>query len=129
MSAGSVLIVDDESSMRDLLRRWLEPVQYDVFEADGATAALAVLREQPIGVVLCDFSMPGHSGEWLIGAIAEEFAAVAVVLATAEDSLPPRISLQRNIVGYLVKPFNKSLLLSAVEDALLWHNAAASRRR
>ena len=129
MTTGSVLLVDDESSMRDLLRRWLEPMQYDVFEADGSIAGLAVLREQSIGVVLCDYSMPGNRGDWLIGEIAKLFPAVAVVLATAEDSLPPRISLQRNVVGYLVKPFNKSLLLSAVEDALLWHNAAANRRR
>ena len=128
MKTRSVLIVDDESAIRDLLRRWLEAMPYDVFDADGSTAALELLRQHPIGVVLCDFSMPGNGGDWLINEIGTAHPAVAVVLATAADSLPPRISLHRNVVGYLVKPFNRSLLLSAVNDALLWHNAAAGRR-
>ena len=124
---GSVLIVDDESAIRGLLRRWLEPM-HKVFEADGSSAALEVLCRHSIGVVLCDYSMPGKGGDWLIGEIRSVFPAVAVVLATADDSLPPRISLQRNVVGYLIKPFNKSLLTSAVHDALLWHSAAARRQ-
>jgi two-component system C4-dicarboxylate transport response regulator DctD len=125
---GSVLIVDDDAAIRDLLRRWLEQLDYEVFEADGASAALLMLRRHPIGVVLCDYSMPGHRGDWLIGEIRTAFPAVAVILATAEDSLPPRISLQRNVVGYLVKPFSRASLLSAVHDALLWHGVAGKRR-
>lgn len=129
MTLGTVLIVDDEPPMRELLRRWLQPMDYIVIEADSADAALEMMRQHPTGVVLCDIAMPGNGGDWLIQQMLTAFPAVAVVLATAEDSLPPRISLQPNVVGYLVKPFSRSLVLSAVHEALLWHRAASKRRR
>lgn len=129
MTTGSVLIVDDEPGMRELLRRWLQPLHYGVFEAGDSATALEMLQRHSIGVVLCNYSLPRNVGDWLIGEIRIAFPDVAVVLATADDAVPPRITLSRNVVGYLVKPFNKSLLLSAVHDALLWHNTARKQRQ
>src|SRR5574341_2686580 len=63
-----------------------------------------------IGVVLCDRVLPGHDGGWLIDQLREQHPNVAIVLATADDSLPTRISLRDGVIGYLVKPFKQELV-------------------
>jgi DNA-binding NtrC family response regulator len=125
---GVVLIVDDEQPLRELLSRWLTG-HHVVHEAENAEAALAVLASEPVGVALCDRSMPGHDGFWLIEQIRKHHPAVAIILATADDAIPPRISLQNGIVGYLVKPFKAPLVLSAVDDALVWHQTAHNQQK
>ena len=125
---SEVLIVDDESPVRDLLSRWLTPAGYAVREAGNAPDALAIVDSGGIGVVFCDRALPGHDGVWLIDQLRKQHPDVAIVLATADDSLPTRISLQDGVVGYLVKPFTPELVLNAVSDAMAWHRVAAKQR-
>jgi DNA-binding NtrC family response regulator len=120
-----VLVVDDEAGVRELLMRWLTPVDCTVCEAADAESALQLLEIKPIAAVVCDLSMPGRGGEWLVGQIRERFPTVAIVLATSDDAVPSRVSLQRGIVGYLVKPFVRTEVLNSVTEALVWHRAAA----
>jgi len=122
-----VLIVDDESPVRALLARWLAPFEYSIHEAVDAESAISVLERVQVSVVLCDLSMPGRGGEWLVSQIRERFPTVAVVLATGNDAVPPRVSIQRGVVGYLVKPFSRSDVVSSVGDAVAWHRAASSK--
>jgi two-component system response regulator GlrR len=122
----TVLIVDDERPMRELLARWLQPEGYEVLQAESAEAAMTLLASRSIAAALCDRSMPGHDGIWLVEQIRAQWPAVAVILATADDAVPPRVSLQAGVVGYLVKPFKQSLVLDAVRDAVAWHRAAAA---
>ena len=121
----TVLIVDDEQAMRELVSRWLVAEGHDIVQAADADSAIRILESQPIAVVLCDRAMPGHDGDWLVAQIRERFRTVAVILATADDSVPTRISLRDGVVGYLVKPFIKELLTAAVRDATAWHQVAA----
>lgn len=122
---SDVLIVDDEQPVRDMLSRWLAPEGYTLCEAADAESALAVLDSRQVGVVLCDRSLPGRDGLWLVSQIRERHPDVAIILATADDAVPPRVSLQSGVVGYLVKPFRAPLLLDAVRDAMTWHKVAA----
>lgn len=124
---SAVLIVDDEAAIRQLLTRWLSAGGHSVLEAPDAESALQVLASHPVGAVLCDKSMPGHDGLWLIEQMRERFPNVAIILATADDAVPPRISLQSGILGYLVKPFKQPRVLEAVQDAMAWHRVAAKR--
>ena len=120
----TVLIVDDEQPMRDLVSRVLAPLGHSILQAADADAAVELLRTQPIAVALCDRSMPGRGGDWLVERIRADHPSVAVILATADDAVPPRISLQNGVLGYLVKPFNADQLRTAVADAITWHQAA-----
>ena len=61
-----MLVVDDESGIRDLLTRWLEDEKYSVRSAADAETALERMAEAPADVVLCDVEMPGHGGLWLV---------------------------------------------------------------
>jgi len=117
---SSVLIVDDEAPIREFLSRWLRASNYETTEAPDADAALAVVSERQPDVVLCDVNMPGHDGLWLTEQLRARFPAIAIVLATANDEVPPVISMQRGIVEYLVKPFERGSVLAAVSRAVQW---------
>jgi CheY-like chemotaxis protein len=125
--ANSILIVDDESPVRELLQRWLRTDGYDTRQAPDAETALDLITSSPADVVLCDVEMPGHGGLWLVERLRERFPAVAVVLATAVDSIPPSIGLQSGVTGYVVKPFDRKKLLEAVKHGVHWHDAAVAR--
>lgn len=124
---SSVLIVDDEPRIRELLVRWLAPAGYDTREAPDAEAALAAVDASVPDVVLCDVQMPGRDGLWLVEQLRQRVPAVAIVLATANDSVAPVVSLQKGVVEYLVKPFERDRVLAAVRRAVEWHEAAHAR--
>lgn len=126
---SEILIVDDERPMRTLLSLWLKEAGHTITEAPDAESALAVLSEKPIAVVTVDKDMPGHDGMWLIEQIQNSHPGVAMLLATGDDQIPPRVSLSRGVQGYLVKPFKKELVVQAVGDAALWHNVAAKQAK
>jgi DNA-binding NtrC family response regulator len=127
MSANAILIVDDESGIRQVLTRWLSAEGYDLREAPDAETALAELTKAPADVVMCDVEMPGQGGLWLAAEIARRFPSTAIVLATGVDSVPPVTSMQPSIVEYLVKPFKRDGVLDAVSRGVQWHGKAALR--
>jgi DNA-binding NtrC family response regulator len=124
---SDVLVVDDESANRELLSRWLKAAGHNVHEAADAESALLVLADQPIAVATIDKDMPGQGGLWLVEQIQQHHPSVAMLLASGDDQIPPRIHLSRGIQGYLVKPLKRELVVGAVSDAIMWHTVAAKR--
>jgi DNA-binding NtrC family response regulator len=120
----SLLVVDDEETMRELLRRVLEPEGYEVTTAADVASALAALEQKRPAAVLCDVHMPGsQDGLWLADQIRTVAPSTAVLLVTGDPSIPPSQSLRRGVVAYLVKPFNRETLLRAVRSAVDWTRA------
>jgi DNA-binding NtrC family response regulator len=124
---SAILIVDDDPRMRELLARWLATAGYVTQEAPDAETALPLLTAGLADVALCDVAMPGRGGLWLVERAREECPSVAVVLATGMENVHPSISLGGNVVDYLIKPFERATVLTAVGRALAWHEAAAKR--
>ena len=124
-----VLVVDDESQIRDLLARWIGAAGYEVREAATAAAALDDLQVAVADVVLCDVMMPGENGVWLAGKIRAQFPATAVVLVTADRTVSPQISMQPGVVAYLAKPFARQGVLDAVKLAVAWHGTAVADQK
>ena len=123
----SILVVDDEAQIRELLGRWLESGGFEVREADTAERALEIMAERSASVVMCDIEMPGNGGIWLADQLREHYPGSAMVLATALDTVPPVTSFKSGIVEYLVKPFQRTSVLKAVAAGVVWHTAAAER--
>jgi CheY-like chemotaxis protein len=123
---AAVLIVDDEPQVREVLRRWLQSAGYETAEAPDASAALETLQTSAVAAVLCDVRMPGRDGLWLVQQIRAQFPTVGLVFATAEDRLPPKTTLQDGVVAYVVKPFDRYLVIAAVDRAVQWHEQAKS---
>ena len=122
---SNILIVDDERPVREVLSLWLSAEGFTIVEAADAESALKVLAEKPIAVATIDKDMPGHDGTWLVEQIQKQYPAVAMLLASGDDQIAPRVSLSRGVQGYLVKPFKRELVLGAVHDAAMWHQVAA----
>jgi CheY-like chemotaxis protein len=123
-----VLVVDDESQIRDLLVRWVGGDGYEVREAATAEAALADMHATPADIVLCDVRLPGETGLWLTGQLRLKFPETAIVLATSDTNVSPQITLQPGVVEYLAKPFTREEVLEAVRHAARWHETAVSER-
>jgi CheY-like chemotaxis protein len=121
----TVLVVDDEANIRELLRRILEPAGYTVADAQDAVSALAAMAACHPQVVFLDVHMPGENGLWLADQIRQQFPTSATVLATADPDIRSDDRLRRGIIGCLLKPFNRDEVLRAAEDAVQW--AAALR--
>lgn len=122
-----VLIVDDDARIREVLARWLGPAGHVTREAGDAENALAEVGKHPPDVVLCDIRMPEKDGLWLVDRLCERHPTVAIVLATAIDSVSPAVSLRPSVVEYIVKPFVRENVLAAVEHASAWREAAVAR--
>lgn len=106
--ARNILIVDDDSSVRGLLSRWLTGVGWDCAEADTAQAALAHVASADIQIVVCDIIMPGQSGIWLLEQITARFPDVFLLMLTASGETRTAIdALTRGASGYLLKPVQR----------------------
>ena len=124
----TVLVVDDESQIRDLLARWISADGHQVRQAATAAAALEEMQIAPADIVLCDVRMPGESGLWLTGQLRERFPETAIVLATSDRSISSQVSMQPGVVEYLAKPFTRDQVLAAVRLAAGWHETAVNER-
>ena len=122
-----VLVVDDEEGVRVMLTRWLETAGYEVLQAENATTAIMQAQQSETMVALCDVRLPDPDGLWLAERLREDHPHTAIVFATANDAVPPNVSLREGVVGYVLKPFDRDRLLAAVAEGVAWHEM--SRRR
>ncbi|HVM35034.1 MAG TPA: response regulator [Actinomycetota bacterium] len=124
-----VLIAEDEAIIRLDLKEMLEEEGFDVVgEAADGDAALRLTRERTPDLVIMDVKMPGMDG--LSAAeqiVSDDLAAVLVLTAFSQKDLVKRAA-EAGALGYLVKPFQKSDLLPAIEIALARHAELASVR-
>ena len=117
---ASVLIVEDEASVRNLWRGWLIGMGYDVLMAEDGPHAVSLLDKHALHVAVCDVHLPGASGLWVADQIRARSAATAVILATGDPAIPPIESLRPGVVAYLLKPFPLNTLKDAVEAGVRW---------
>ena len=115
-----ILVVDDQSGFRELLKRMLEPAGYEVRTATDAHEAVISIAESPPAVAILDVHMPGPNGLWLANRIRARSPKTAIVLATSDDTVPPVESLRKGVVAYIVKPLERDAVLMAVSDAFKW---------
>jgi nitrogen-specific signal transduction histidine kinase len=114
----SILLVEDEGSVRALARRILENNGYRVVDAASGPEALEALRQQPrpIDALITDFVMPGMTGPQLAERLAEEFGLDRVLFMSGytAEALPRRTGR----TGYLAKPFSPTDLLLELRRVL-----------
>ncbi|HZA20157.1 MAG TPA: response regulator [Actinomycetota bacterium] len=121
-ASPKVLIAEDEAIIRLDLKEMLEEEGFDVVgEASDGEAAIRLARERDPDLVIMDIKMPGLDG--LTAAervVSEGLAAVLILTAFSQRDLVQRAA-KAGAIGYLVKPFQKSDLVPAIEVALARH--------
>jgi len=113
------LIVDDEESIRLLLKQILEKTGYACVLAADAAEARDCLKEHDFDLVLCDIEMPGESGLELIQDISPKYRDMAVVMVTViNDAMVAESMFEAGVFDYVAKPFRRNRILMSVANAL-----------
>ncbi|PYQ82498.1 MAG: hypothetical protein DMG03_17485 [Acidobacteria bacterium] len=125
----SVLIVDDEPAVRDIMARWVKSLGLRSHTAESADEALATLRTQHYDLAVIDVMMPGHDGLWLANEMHRKHPNTAVVIATASKELVDAERPQPDFVDLLVKPFQRDRFALAVDRGRQWRKQAIEELR
>lgn len=114
-----ILVVDDDSAHRTMLRTLLSGWGYTIFEADDGTSAIEQVHEQPFDLILMDIRMIKVSGLEALTAIRAYNPAIPIVLMTAYASVETAVeALKSGAYDYLPKPLNFDELKITIERAM-----------
>ena len=118
MSAGRILVVDDDPQIRRVMRVTLTGQAYEVDDAHNGEAALEKLRDQRFDLVLLDMNMPGTGGLETCRTIRAQ-SDVAIIMLTVRDSESDKVdALDAGADDYITKPYNLPELLARIRAAL-----------
>lgn len=114
----SILIAEDDSDIRGLLRLYLESEGYRVLEADNGAAALSLAREQAPDMAILDVMMPQLNGYELTRAL-RKFSDIPILILSAKSQDSDKIlGLNLGADDYIAKPFNPVEIVARVKAQL-----------
>jgi len=115
----TILIVDDEPVLREILRDYFEAHDFKVFEAENGRQALQVVQNKPIECVLSDIRMPKGSGIELAEKIHKmESPKPKLILMTGYSDVSVDQAQKLGVIKVLNKPFEPAVLLQEVRKVL-----------
>ncbi|MGC0120159.1 sigma-54-dependent transcriptional regulator [Pseudoalteromonas piscicida] len=116
---AKLLLVDDDTSLTELLAMRLESHGYDVKVAHRGTQALNILKQMPIDLVITDLKMAHMNGFELNEQIKKYYTGMPVVMMTAHGSIPDAVdAMQQGFVSFLTKPIDSQQMLDVINEAL-----------
>lgn len=119
MSLGRILVVEDDSALREAIVDTLQLGDFEVLSVDNGLSALAVLGEEEISLVFSDIRMDGMDGYALLQRLRALKPHLPIVLMTAYGTIEQAVSAMKDgAVDYIVKPFEASLLLEKAQRYL-----------
>ncbi len=128
----TIVVAEDSRTMREAIRRVLEPEGYQLLFASGGADGLKLARQATPNLVLADSSLAGGDAAWLIGQLKGEAALSSVpvvVLHGPKETVSEKDRIRLGAVDSLGKPFSASELLETVMRALHRPKAAKPKAR
>jgi CheY-like chemotaxis protein len=126
MKSFSILVIDDASMIRDLIKKFVRDYfpGAKLFDAHNGQSGRSILLHQEIDMVLCDWEMPEMNGiellTWIRG--EEKYKNIPFIMVTSRgDKEFVMEAIQAGVSDYLVKPFNRQQFAEKVEKALKRH--------
>ena len=127
MEKLKVMVVDDESRMRKLVRDFLVRQDFDVIEAgDGEQAVDLFFEEKDIALIILDVMMPKMDG-WQVCREIRKHSKVPIIMLTARgDEQDELLGFELGVDEYISKPFSPKILVARVEAILRRTNTISS---
>ncbi|WP_180699437.1 HD domain-containing phosphohydrolase [Pseudomonas crudilactis] len=127
----TVLLVDDEESILNSLRRLLRGQPYDLLLATSGVQALEILAQQPVNLVVSDARMPGMDGASLLAHVRERYPATARIMLTgyADPAAIIKAINDGQIHRYISKPWNDEELQLILRQSLEHQHSEQERER
>jgi CheY-like chemotaxis protein len=118
IGANTILVIDDDASVHDIMQRFLSREGFNVIAAASGQAGLRLAREQAPDVILLDVRMPNMNGWEVLSSLKAdpELASIPVVMVTIEDDKALGSAL--GAVDYLLKPVDHNRLLTLLQPYL-----------
>ena len=116
---ATILIVDDEPDVREVLEEYFATHGYAAIGAESAEAAKTIAAERPIDLALVDIHMPGEDGLMLARHLRERYAKLAIIMLTSASTVVDRVvGLEVGADDYVPKPFDPRELMARVKSVL-----------
>ena len=126
----TILVVDDEPKLREVLAATLQELGYQTRMAESGMAALEQFDNDPVDLVLSDLRMPGMSGQQLLTELRRRAPNVPVVLMTAYGTVKDAVqSIKDGAFDYISKPFEIDELEATIAKALRMYTALSDNLR
>ncbi len=127
----TLLIVDDEEIILDLLKRQLQPSGHNILSATSGEAGLEIVKTQPVGVIISDQSMPGMDGITFLNQVRDIDDEVVLIMLTGNGTLEHAVTAinQLQIFSYIMKPWSMPVLQSMIKDAFKHHEMTTLYRK
>lgn len=129
MEKKKILVVDNEETTRETLLKILEREGYQVLTANDGQAALEIVKEQRVNVVVSDVCMPRMDGNRLLKMAKTIRPELEVILMTGHGKMEMGVeALKEGAFDFIQKPFTKLALQKTVKQALEKQALAAEMR-
>jgi len=116
---ATILIVDDEPDVREVLEEYFAARGYAAIGAESAAAAREVAARESVDLALVDIHMPGEDGLTLARHLRERHAGIAILMLTSAAAVVDRVvGLEMGADDYVTKPFDPRELLARVKSVL-----------
>jgi len=115
---STVLIVDDDQSVRDLLSMYFTKADFRTLTAANGDEALAAVRSQSPDLVILDIMMPGKDGYEVCREIQATSEVPVIFLTAKDDEVEPIIGLELGADDYVTKPFNAREVVARAKAVL-----------
>ena len=116
---ASILVIDDEEIIRDVIVRLLEGEGYKVTTAASGEDGLEIAREQPFDLVLLDLMLPGKGGLAILDEFAQGSPDTVVIMVTAYASIENAVTATKSgAFDFITKPFKNDELLLVIKNGL-----------
>ena len=114
-----IVVVDDDTRIRDLLRRYLSQQGFDVLLAEDARALQRIMQRETVDLLVLDVMLPGEDGLSICKRLRSEGVRTPIIMLTAKGEDTDRITgLEIGADDYLGKPFNPRELLARIQAVL-----------
>lgn len=115
----SILIVEDESSIRKFVRINLERNGFNVLEAGSGEEGIEIARQEKVDIVILDIMLPGIDGFEVCKVLREGFPNLGIIMLTAKSQDVDKImGLEYGTDDYMTKPFNPTELILRVKSLI-----------